>query len=162
MNTDCIEKKILLQAPRPRVWRALADSTEFGTWFGLRFEGPFVAGSAVRGVLVPTQVDAEVGNAQKAYEGLAFEIQIEKVEPERLLSFRWHPAAVDPKVDYSGEPTTLVEFSLEETADGVLLTVVESGFDRIPLERRAKAFASSDQGWSMMVKVIGKYVGEKS
>ena len=161
MSSDRIEKKILLHAPRHRVWRALADSTEFGTWFGLRFDGPFRAGSPIRGTLTPTTVDAEVGNAQKSHEGLPFEITIEKIEPERLFSFRWHPFAIDRNVDYSGEPTTLIEFTLEETADGILLTVTESGFDQIPLERRAKAFAANEQGWGMMVKVIGKYLGQK-
>jgi uncharacterized protein YndB with AHSA1/START domain len=161
MSSDRIEKKILLHAPRHRVWRALSDSTEFGTWFGLRFDGPFRAGSAIRGTLTPTTVDAEVGQAQKTHEGLPFEITIEKIEPERLFSFRWHPFAIDRNVDYSGEPTTLIEFTLEETAEGILLTVTESGFDQIPLERRAKAFAANEQGWGMMVKVIGKYLGQK-
>jgi uncharacterized protein YndB with AHSA1/START domain len=161
MSSDRIEKKILLRAPRSRVWRALSDSTEFGTWFGLRFEGPFVAGASQRATLVPTTVDAEVGSAQKSHEGMVFDIAIEKIEPERLFSFRWHPFAVDRSVNYSAEPTTLVEFSLEETADGIVLTVTESGFDRIPLERRAKAFAANEQGWTMMVGVIGKYLGQK-
>ena len=161
MSTDRIEKKILLRAPRHRVWRALSDSAEFGTWFGLRFDGPFRAGAAIRGTLTPTTIDTEVGNAQRAHEGLPFEITIERIEPERLFSFRWHPFAIDRNVDYSGEPTTLIEFTLEETPDGILLTVTESGFDQIPLERRAKAFAANEQGWGMMVKVIGKYLGQK-
>jgi uncharacterized protein YndB with AHSA1/START domain len=158
MSTDRIEKKILLRAPRRRVWRALSDSTEFGTWFGMKFDGPFTPGASVRGVIAPTAVDAEVGQAQRQHEGLAFEITIEQVEAERLFSFRWHPSAVDRHVDYSAEPTTLVSFTLEEAAGGVLLTVTESGFDQIPLARRAKAFSSNEQGWSMMVKVIEKYV----
>lgn len=162
MMTDRIEKKILLRAPRKRVWRALADSTEFGTWFGMRFNGPFEPGAVMRGVIVPTTVDAEVAKAQKSHEGTPFEITIEQMEPERLFSFRWHPGAIDPTVDYSVEPTTLVEFTLEETPEGVLLTLTESGFDRIPLARRAKAFASNESGWSMMMGVIEKYVGEKS
>jgi uncharacterized protein YndB with AHSA1/START domain len=158
MNTDRIEKQILLRAPRTRVWRALADSQEFGTWFGMKFDSPFVPGASVRGVIAPTAVDAEVGNAQKSHEGLPFDITIEQMEPERLFSFRWHPFAIDRSVDYSTEPTTLVAFALEERADGVLLTVTESGFDRIPLARRAQAFTANDQGWSMMVKVIEKYL----
>lgn len=156
--TDRIEKKILLRAPRARVWRALADSTEFGTWFGMRFNGPFQPGAVMRGVIVPTTVDAEVAKGQKSHEGLPFEITIEQMEPERLFSFRWHPGAVDPAVDYSVEPTTLVVFSLEEAPGGILLTLTESGFDRIPLERRAKAFASNESGWTMMMTVIEKYV----
>jgi uncharacterized protein YndB with AHSA1/START domain len=158
MNADRIEKKILLRAPRKRVWRALSDSTEFGTWFGMKFDGPFTPGAIARGVISPSKVNAEVAKAQKVHEGLAFEITIAQMEPERLFSFRWHPYAVEPGADYSAEPTTLVEFVLEEAAGGVLLTVTESGFDRIPLARRAKAFTANEGGWSIMVKVIGKYL----
>lgn len=158
MNTDRIEKKILLHAPLKQVWRALSDSTEFGTWFGVKFDGPFVQGASVHGAIAPTKVNAEVAKAQKAHEGMPFEITIEQVEPERLFSFRWHPFAVDRQVDYSHEPTTLVAFVLEEVANGVMLTVTESGFDRIPLERRVKAFTANEQGWSMMVKVIEAYL----
>jgi uncharacterized protein YndB with AHSA1/START domain len=158
MSTDRIEKKILLRAPRKRVWRALTDSKEFGTWFGMKFDGPFAPGAVMHGVIVPTQVNADVAKAQKPYEGLPFEITIEKMEPERLFSFRWHPNAVEPGVDYSGEPTTLIEFVLEEVANGVLLTVTESGFDRIPLARRAKAFTANEQGWGMVVKLIEEYL----
>jgi len=94
MGTDRIEKKILLHAPRKRVWRALTDSREFGTWFGMKFDGPFAPGATMRGVLVPTEVNADIAKAQKPYEGLPFEITIERMEPERLFSFRWHPNAV--------------------------------------------------------------------
>jgi uncharacterized protein YndB with AHSA1/START domain len=158
MNTDRIEKKVLLQAPRKRVWRALADSTEFGSWFGMKFDGPFVPGASVRGTIVPTTVDAEVAKAQKEYEGLPVEIAIEQMEPERLFSFRWHPFAVERGVDYSKEPTTLIVFVLEEVADGTMLSVTESGFDRIPLARRAKAFTANEQGWGMVVKLIQEYL----
>src|SRR5215475_10085955 len=112
--SDRIEKKILLRAPRARVWRALTDSTEFGHWFGVRFEGSFVKGAMVRGVIVPTAVDAEVAAAQKPYEGTPFEITIETIDPERVFAFRWHPFSIDKNVDYSTEPTTLVAFSLED------------------------------------------------
>src|SRR5580704_2713734 len=105
MNTDRIEKRILLRAPRKRVWRALSDSTEFGSWFGVKFDSPFAAGASMRGVIVPTTVNAEVGKAQKPYEGTPFEITIEQMEPERLFSFRWHPFAIERGVDYSAEPT---------------------------------------------------------
>ena len=162
MSTDRIEKKILLRAPRKRVWRALTDSKEFGTWFGMKFDGPFSPGATMRGAIVPTQVNAEVAKAQKPYEGLPFEITIEKIEPERLFSFRWHPNAVERGVDYSGEPTTLIEFVLEEVAEGILLTVTESGFDRIPLARRAKAFTANEQGWGMVVKLIEEYLVQAS
>jgi uncharacterized protein YndB with AHSA1/START domain len=158
MDTDRIEKKILLHAAPKRVWRALSDSTEFGTWFGVKFDGPFAPGASMRGVIVTTAVNAEVAKAQKSHEGMPFEITIEKMEPERLFSFNWHPYAVDPGVDYSAEPATLVAFTLEEVADGVMLTVTESGFDGIPLARRAKAFTANEQGWGMMVKVIEEYL----
>jgi uncharacterized protein YndB with AHSA1/START domain len=158
MDMDRIEKKILLRSPRHRVWRALADSTEFGTWFGMRFDGPFTPGARVRGVIVGTAVDAEIAAAQKQYEGLPFEITVEQVEPERLLSFRWHPNAVERDVDYTAEPTTLVAFTLEEVADGILLTVTESGFDRIPLARRAEAFKSNEGGWAAVITLIKKYL----
>jgi uncharacterized protein YndB with AHSA1/START domain len=158
MNTDRIEKKVLLHAPRKRVWRALSDSTEFGIWFGVKFDGPFTPGASMRGVIVPTKVNAEVAKAQKPYEGKPFDITIEQMEPERLFSFRWHPFAVEPGVDYSAEPTTLVVFALEETPDGVMLTVTESGFDQIPLARRAKAFTANEQGWGMVVKLVEEYL----
>jgi uncharacterized protein YndB with AHSA1/START domain len=158
MSMDRIEKKIVLRAPRKRVWRALSDSTEFGYWFGMKFDGPFKAGTVVRGVISGSKVNAEVAKAQKAHEDLAFEISIEKMEPERLFSLRWHPYAVEPGVDYSAEPTTLVEFILEETAEGVLLTVTESGFEGIPVARRAKAFTANEGGWGIMVKVIEEYL----
>jgi uncharacterized protein YndB with AHSA1/START domain len=158
MSTDRIEKKVLLRAPRKRVWRALSDSTEFGTWFGVKFDGPFAPGASMRGAIVPTQVNAEVAKAQKPYEGLPFEITIEKMEPERLFSFRWHPFAIERGVDYSAEPTTLVVFALEEVPGGVMLTVTESGFDQIPLARRAKAFTANEQGWGMVVKLVEEYL----
>lgn len=158
MSTDRIEKKILLPAPRKRVWHALADSAEFGTWFGLKFDGSFTPGTSIRGVLVGTTVNPEVAKAQKKHQGLAFEIKIERIEPERLFSFRWHPFAIDRDVDYTAEPTTLVEFVLGEVADGVLLTVTESGFDGIPLARRAKAFEANEGGWGIMVKVLEEYL----
>jgi uncharacterized protein YndB with AHSA1/START domain len=160
MSTDCIEKKILLRAPRKKIWRALSDSQEFGHWFGLRFDGPFVPGTSIAGVLTPTTVDPEVGAAQKSHEGLPFEIVIEQVEPERLFSFRWHPFAIEAGVDYSAEPMTLVTFELEEAEGGIMLTLTESGFDQLPLARRAKAFTANDGGWGMMVKVIEKYLSD--
>lgn len=160
MNTDRIEKKILLKAPLPRVWRALSDSTQFGTWFGMKFDGPFLPGVSMRGVIVPTKMNPEVANAQKKYEGIPFEIKIEQMEPERLFSFRWHPGAVEPGIDYSKEPTTLVAFALEATPDGVLLTLTESGFDAIPLDRRAQAFASNEQGWSIQMTLIEAYLAQ--
>jgi len=160
MNTDRIEKQIVLKATRGRVWRALSDSTEFGIWFGMKFDGPFSPGARMRGRIVPTTVNAEVGKAQKQHQDLAVEIQIEQMEPERLFSFRWHPHAVDRAADYSAEPTTLVTFALEEVAGGVRLTVTESGFDQIPLDRRAKAFTANEQGWGIMIGVLVEYLAD--
>jgi uncharacterized protein YndB with AHSA1/START domain len=160
MSTDRIEKKILLHAPRTRVWRAISDSKEFGTWFGMKFDGPFVPGAVMRGVIVGTKVNAEVAKAQKEYQGMSGEIRIEQVEPERRFSFRWHPFAVERGVDYSAEPTTLVVFALEETPNGVLLTVTESGFDQIPLARRAKAFTANEGGWTMVMTLLEEYLAQ--
>ena len=157
-STDRIEKQVLLRAPHARVWHAITDAKQFGTWFGVRFNGPFQAGTRIAGVIVPTAVDDAVAARQKPYEGTRFEILIDRIDPERLFSFRWHPFAIDPAVDYSAEPMTLVEFVLEDVADGVMLTVTESGFDRIPLERRARAFAANDGGWTMQAALIANYL----
>lgn len=160
MSTDRIEKKVLLHASLKRVWRALADSGEFGSWFGIRFEGAFAPGVTVHGVITPTTVDPVVAKAQEPYAGKRFEVVIEKMEAERLFSLRWHPHAVDANHDYSAEPMTLVEFALEEVKEGVMLTVTESGFDQIPAARRAQAFTANDGGWGMVVGLIAKYVAE--
>ncbi len=156
--TDRIEKKIRLRAPRARVWRALTDLDEFAAWFGVRFDRPFVAGARMRGVIVGTAVDEEVAKAQRQHTTVPFEVTIDRIERERLFAFRWHPFAIEPGVDYSAEPTTLIEFTLEDVPDGTLMTVTESGFDQIPLARRAKAFTSNDQGWSIMVTLLDKHL----
>jgi uncharacterized protein YndB with AHSA1/START domain len=156
--TDRIEKKTLLRAPRERVWRAIADAKNFGAWFGVGFDRPFAPGAKLTGTIVPTTADPDVAAMQKPHEGMTFHVLIERIEPMRLFSFRWHPYAVDPAVDYTKEPTTLVEFALADAPGGTLLTVTESGFDRIPLERRAKAFASNEQGWAAQVMLIEKYL----
>jgi uncharacterized protein YndB with AHSA1/START domain len=158
MTPDRIEKKVLLRAPRQRVWRALSDATEFGAWFGVRFDGPFAPGALLHGVVVPTTADPEVARKQKEYEGAPFDITVERMDPERLFSFRWHPFAIDPAVDYAAEPTTLVVFTLDEQEGGVLLTVTESGFDGIPLERRARAFQANEGGWALQVRMIERYL----
>jgi len=157
-STDRIEKTIQLRAPLARVWRAISDAKEFGTWFGVEFDGPFAAGARLTGRIVPTRVDPEVAKAQQPYAGMTFEISVERVEPLRFFSFRWHPFAIDPQVDYSREPATLVAFQLEEIAGGTKLVISESGFDRIPLERRAKAFTANEQGWAAQAKLIEEYV----
>jgi uncharacterized protein YndB with AHSA1/START domain len=158
MSTDRIEKKILLRAPIKRVWAALSDSTKFGHWFGTKFDGPFVPGKKITGVIVPTGVNQEVARSQKKYEGLPIDMYIEKMQPERLFSFRWHPNATERDFDYSIEPTTLVVFTLEQVPEGVMLTVTESGFDQIPLPRRAQAFSSNDKGWGIVVTMIEEYL----
>jgi uncharacterized protein YndB with AHSA1/START domain len=157
-SSNHIEKRILLRAPRERVWHAISDSKQFGSWFGAEFDGPFVAGARLRGRIRPTTVDAEIAKHQEAYAGTAFEIQVDRIEPMRLFSFRWHPYAVDPAVDYAEEPTTLVVFELEEVAGGTSLTITESGFDGIPVERRAKAFEANDGGWAAQLTLIEKYL----
>jgi uncharacterized protein YndB with AHSA1/START domain len=161
-HTDRIEKKILLRAPRERVWGAISDARQFGTWFGVEFDGEFVAGARLTGKITPTKVDPEVAKSQQPYSGKAFEIEVDRIEPMRLLSFRWHPFAVEPGVDYSKEPATLVAFELEPAAGGTMLTITESGFDRIPLARRAKAFAANDQGWLAQTKLLEKYLAQTS
>jgi len=157
-STDRIEKRILLRASRDRVWRALTDSRQFGIWFGMRFAEPFAPGKRVTGIIVPTEVDPDTAAMQKQFEGLAFELVIERIEPKRLFSYRWHPGAVDPHVDYTAEPMTLVEFALDDAEGGILLTVTESGFDLIPLARRAAAFSGNEQGWTTVVTLIEKYL----
>lgn len=158
--SDEIRKTIVLRASLARVWRAIADSAQFGSWFGVAFDGPFVAGQPLVGKVVPTTADPEVAKMQEPYRGAAFNITIEKLEPEKEFSFRWHPFAIDPGVDYSKEPTTLVVFSLEEVPEGVKLTITESGFDRIPLGRRAQAFTANDGGWTHQTKLLEKYLAQ--
>ena len=161
-STDCIEKQTLLKAPLERVWRAISDSQEFGIWFGVRFDGPFEPGTRLTGKLVPTDVDEEVARSQKPYEGQLFDITVERIEPMRHFSFRWHPYAIEPGMDYSKEPTTLVVFELEEVANGTRLTITESGFDNVPLDRRAAAFESNEGGWEAQIMLIGKYLDRES
>jgi uncharacterized protein YndB with AHSA1/START domain len=146
-STDRIEKNIKLRATRSRVWRALTDAGEFGQWFGAKLENPFAEGTTVRGRIT-----------HPGYEHLTLELQVERIEPEHYLALRWHPYAIDPGVDYSSEPTTLVEFRLEEAEDGTQLTVVESGFDQIPLARRAEAFRMNDNGWAAQMRNIERHV----
>jgi uncharacterized protein YndB with AHSA1/START domain len=147
---DRIEKRIELKAPVARVWRALTDYREFGEWFRVKIEGPFVPGEVSRGRIT-----------YPGYEHLQWEAMVKAMEPERLFSFTWHPYAVDPKMDYSAEPQTLVEFRLEKTAQGTLLVVTESGFNGIPAGRRAEAFPRNDGGWTEQMKNIERYVAEK-
>ena len=157
-HTDRIEKRVLLNASRERVWRAISDAEEFGTWFGVRFDGPFVAGERLIGKIAPTQVDEEVAAMQTPYEGTPFEWLVEKIEPLQRIAFRWHPFGIDKTVDYSREPMTLIVFELHDAPEGILLSVTESGFDKLPPERRAKAFAANEDGWTHQMKLIRKYL----
>lgn len=150
MTNDRIEKQIELKATVSRVWRALTDYREFGEWFRVKLEGPFVAGQVSRGQIT-----------HPGYEHVRMEIVVQRIEPERLFSYTWHPYAIDPKVDYSKETATLVEFTLEKTVNGTLLVVTESGFDKIPSERRAEAFRMNDNGWAQQVKNIESYVAQR-
>ncbi|MBU6959199.1 SRPBCC family protein [Pseudomonas sp. CVAP len=147
-SSDRIERKILLKAPRSTVWRALANAESFGKWFGVALEGKrFVAGERTRGQIT-----------YPGYEHLVWDVQVARVEPERVFAFRWHPYPVDPTVDYSSEPTTLVLFELEDMEGGTLLKVVESGFDNIPEERRLKAFRMNSRGWDEQMTNIETYL----
>ena len=158
MTTDRIEKQIVLHAPLERVWSAISDAEQFGKWFGVAFDGPFVAGARLTGKIVPTTVDPEVAKLQQPHEGKAFEFWVVRIEPMRRISFRWHPFAVEPDVDYSKEPTTLILFELQTVAAGTQLNISESGFDQIPLARRAKAFVANDGGWAHQAVLIKKYL----
>jgi uncharacterized protein YndB with AHSA1/START domain len=157
-DTDRIEKKVTLKAPLERVWRAISDAAQFGAWFGVKFDGAFLAGARMQGVIVPTTADPEVAKTQEPYAGAKFDFTVDRIEPMKLFSFRWHPFAVDPAVDYSGEPTTLVVFELEPVPGGTRLTITESGFDHVPLARRAKAFQMNSQGWTAQAMLVEKYL----
>jgi uncharacterized protein YndB with AHSA1/START domain len=148
---DRIEKQIQLKAPVSRVWRALTDYREFGEWFRVKLEGPFVAGQISRGKMT-----------YPGYEHVMWEAVVQKMEPERLFSFTWHPYAVDPALDYSQETPTLVEFRLETSPTGTLLTLTESGFDKIPINRRQEAFRRNEGGWTEQLKNIEKYVAQNT
>ena len=160
MNTDRIEKRVELRASLDRVWRAVSDAEEFGRWFGVRFDGPFVAGSSVTAAIAPTIVDDDVAKRQEPHAGVKSTWQIVAVEPKRRFAYRWHPFAVDPDTDYDREPTTLVEFTLSEIPDGVLLTITESGFDAIPEARRSASFEANAEGWAAQTDLVRRYLEE--
>jgi uncharacterized protein YndB with AHSA1/START domain len=154
---DTITKHVTLRAPIERVWKAITDSKQFGTWFGCELDGGFTAGQKITGRIRPTKVDADVAKTQQPYDGFRMEWLVERIEPMSHFSFRWHPYAVDGS-DYSKEPMTLVEFELAPAGTTTKLTIRESGFDQIPLERRAKAFAANDGGWTKQAELIARYV----
>lgn len=146
-STDRIEKQVTLDAPRSRVWRALTDVKQFSAWFGVNLTTPFALGAEITGRVVI-----------KNYEHVVMQIWIESIVPETFFSFRWHPNATDPNADYSKEPTTLVEFTLEEVGVSTKLTIVESGFDSIPEARRMQAFTSNTGGWAEQLENIRAFV----
>jgi len=148
---DRIEKQIELKAPVSRVWRALTDHREFGEWFRVKLEGPFIPGQISRGHIT-----------WPGCEHLAWEAVVQKMEPEQLFSFTWHPYAIDPKTDYSHETPTLVEFRLEKTVSGTLLLLTESGFDKVPSDRRLEAFRMNDNGWTQQMENIETHVAQSS
>jgi uncharacterized protein YndB with AHSA1/START domain len=156
--TDRIEKKMLLRAPRERVWKAVSEAKRFGYWFGMEVDGEFSPGARMTGRIVPTKVDPEIAKMQEEYRGYPFVIVVERIEPMTLFSLRWHPYAVEPDTDYSQEPMTLVQFDLQDAPGGTLLTISESGFDRVPLARRAEAFRSNSEGWAHQSRMIEKYL----
>jgi uncharacterized protein YndB with AHSA1/START domain len=145
---DRIEKRVELMAPVPRVWRALTDYREFGAWFRVALEGPFVPGKEVRGRIT-----------YPGYEHLTMAMTVQRLEPEKLFSFTWHPCAIDPHADYTAESPTLVEFTLTDVPGGTLLVVVESGFAALPAHRRDEAFRMNDGGWSIQMENIARHVG---
>lgn len=149
LTSDRIEKHFEVSARRSRVWHAIADAEEFGAWFGMKLDRAFAPGATVLGRLtIP------------GYEHITVEILVETIEPEGYFSYRWHPYAIDPATDYTAEPTTLVEFRLQETAGGTAVTITESGFDRLPASRRAEAFRMNESGWAGQSGKLAKYVGQ--
>ena len=149
VSSNSISKKVVILASQARVWRALSDSAEFGQWFQMKLDGPFKEGATVRGKIT-----------HPGYEHVSVEFQVERLEPERYFAYRWHPYAIDTTVDYSQEPMTLVEFRLEEAKAGTLLTITESGFEGIPVARRAEAFRMNDGGWTAQITNIQKHVSQ--
>jgi uncharacterized protein YndB with AHSA1/START domain len=146
-----VEKRVLLRAPRSRVWSALTEVKKFCEWFGLEpAEGAFVPGARLHMV------------AGKELDGGDFDIFVEQVQPEHLFSWRWHPGSQDPTLDYSAEPTTLVVFTLADAPGGTTLTITESGFDQISLARRARVFSENQHGWDFQMERLERYVNQAS
>lgn len=146
-TTDRIEKRVVLRAPRARVWRAITNAKEFGTWFRMNLDGDFAAGKTMHGNIT-----------HPGYEHVKVEMRIERIQPESYFSYRWHPYAIDTAVDYSAEPMTLVEFKLEDAEEGIAVTIIESGFDKIPLARRSEAFRMNEKGWGGQIKNLERHV----
>ncbi len=157
-STDRIEKRLFLRAPQERVWRAISDAKQFGDWFGMELDGDFVPGKQISGRIKPTTADATVAKMQEKYTGTPVAFFVEQIQPMDLFSYRWHPFAIDTTIDYSSEPMTLVTFTLEPADGGTFLRVVETGFDSIPIARRADAFEANDEGWALQMQLIEKYL----
>ena len=146
MTTDRIEMTTVLRVPRSRVWQALSNTKEFARWFGIEFDGEFAPHARLRGKVTTP-----------GYEHLGAEIRVERVEPEWLLAWRWHPSATDSAKDYSKEPTTLVSLVLSDVTGGTKLTIHESGFENIPAKRREKAYKENEEGWAMQIHALTRY-----
>jgi uncharacterized protein YndB with AHSA1/START domain len=155
-----IEKSVLLRAPLDKVWRAVTDAEEFGRWFGVRFDGPFVVGQPVTATITPTSVDPEVAKRQEPHAGTTSAWHVVAMEPRRRFAYRWHPFPGGPGLGdgHDAEPTTLVEFTLSETQGGVLLTITESGFENIPEARRSSSFEANSEGWAAQTDLVRRYL----
>lgn len=162
MPNNTIIKTITLRAPRERVWRAVSEAKHLGAWFGAEFDGAFVAGQPIHGRIVPTKVDPDVAKLQEPHTGTAMTWEVVAIEPMDLFSFRWHPFAIDPNVDYSKEPATLVEFRLEDAPGGTKLTITESGFEHLPEHRRKAALDANTGGWDHQTRLIEKFLARAS
>jgi uncharacterized protein YndB with AHSA1/START domain len=158
MSEDRIEKHVVIRAPRDRVWKALTDSKEFGRWFGVRFEGPFAPGRSVRGVITPSELATPEETAGHPYLGKPMVFQIERLDPPHRFSYRWQPIEGRKSIEAEDGPSTLVEFTLEETKDGTQLTVVETGFSAIPATHRKAAYESHDGGWTVQVDRVRVHI----
>lgn len=155
---DRIVKSVVLHAAPHQVWPAITDAKSFGSWFGAEFDGSFTPGAHVTGRITPTQMDSEVARAQEPHKGMPIDITIERIDPLRHFSFRWNPLAIERSTTRTKEPSTLVEFDLEEADGGTKLTLTESGFDALPAERRTEAFESNEGGWEKQMGLVRKYV----
>ena len=146
VSTDRIEKQIVINAPRTKVWKALTEIDQFKKWFGADLDKGFAPGTRTKGHVT-----------EKGWEHIQVDITVERMEPEHTFTLRWLPFAVDPKRDYSKESRTLVEFTLAEVGGGTQVTVVESGFEQLFADRRAEAFKMHEGGWEGQLKNIKKY-----
>jgi len=157
-DLDRIVRSAVLRAPLSRAWAAVSDAGRFGRWFGVELDRGFEEGATITGRIVPTAVDAEVARLQEPHRGKPFVFVVERIEPMRRITFRWHPFAIDPAQDYSAEPMTRIVFELQEVEGGTRLTITESGFDAIPAQRREEAYRANEGGWEHQLDLVGKYL----